>query len=179
MLLNRPDVFPIIYTARPGLPPEFVADHIGYAPEAEMARQQVGLDAIPVVGYGKMRWLAVEHGKHDSDYVKPSPMQATIAILSALLHGAPDWEHSAFDIATEAAPIPDALKDQPWHVIVCEDSTGGIRGVRAAVERLREFHEIKLTAVGIAQDAAKVAALQGVADFIVEDVNAGLARVLG
>ena len=179
LLLSRADVYPTIYTARPGLPPEFVTEQAGYPPEAEMARERVGLEAVPVIGYGKMRWLAIEHQRHDSDYVKPSPMQAKIAILSALLHGAADWEKTAFDIATDAAPIPENLRDQPWHVIVCEDSTGGIRGVQAAVEQLQRDHDVTLTAVGIAKQAGNITALQEVADFIAEDVNAGLAQALG
>jgi hypothetical protein len=179
MLLTRADVFPTLYTARPGLAPEFVADQIGYSPEAEMAQKQVGLDAIPVVGYGKMRWLALQDQRHDSDYLKPSPMHASVAIFSALLYSESDWERRAFDIAIRTEGIPQNLKDEPWHVIVCEDSTGGIRGVRGAVEQLQAHHDITLTAVGIAQHADNIAALQQVADVIAPDVNAGLALVLG
>ena len=87
MLLNRADVFPTLYTARPGLPPDFVTDHAGYSPEAEMARQQVGLETVPAVGYGKMRWLALQDQRHDSDYLQPSPVHATVAVFNALLHG--------------------------------------------------------------------------------------------
>jgi urease accessory protein UreF len=50
--------------------------------------------------------------------------------------------------------------------------------VRGAVERLAAHHDITLTAVGIAQHADNIAALEAVADFIAPDVNTGLAQAL-
>ena len=177
-LLNDPATYPVIYTARPSLPPEFVSDQHGYAPEAEMAQHLVGLDDVPLIGYGKVHWLALTHDQDESHYLKPSPTHAEIAIVAALLYGTDHWEIHAFDIATGLAPLPETLKDEPWHVIVCEDSTGGIRGVRGAVERLQALHDVTLTAVGIGTQADNVAALESVADIVAPDVNAGLAQAL-
>jgi hypothetical protein len=53
-----------LYTARPSLPPadaNVTAD--GYSPEAEMARSLVGLDDYPLIGLGRVRWLAERAGR--------------------------------------------------------------------------------------------------------------------
>lgn len=178
-LQNTHNLFPTVYTARPSLPPSFVQEKVGYPPEAEIAGRQLALDGVPLVGYGRMQWLAEQQGVPANSYVKPSPVQALTAIFSALLRGTPDWERRAFHLALAQEPIPDHLKDAPWRVIVFEDSTGGIRGVREAVALLAQQHEVSVTAVGIAKEAENIAALRKVADHIADDVNAGLAWALG
>ncbi|HLA45911.1 MAG TPA: hypothetical protein VJZ27_20855, partial [Aggregatilineales bacterium] len=170
------NVQPVIYTARPSLPPGFVSDWHGYSPEAEIAQRLLGLFDAPLVGYGRMEWIAQQKHVPVGDYVKPSPMQALAAIYSALLYDAPGWEESAFELLISDSPPPgDAFR-----VIVCEDSTGGIRGVREAVEILRERHGLDITfsAVGIAKAPENIAALEKVADYVAADVNTGLALAL-
>ena len=68
---------------------------------------------------------------------------------------------------------------EPWHVVVCEDSPSSIRGVRTAVTRLAEWHDVTMTAVGIAHAPENEAVLTGVAEHVVGDVNTGLSLALG
>ena len=71
-----------------------------------------------------------------------------------------------------------ALRGSPVVVVVFEDSTGGIRATRQAVERLtRAGLNVTLKAVGVSPNPDKRAALAEVADQVVDDINAGLAVV--
>lgn len=169
----------VIYTARPGLPPSFVQDWVGYSPEAEIAQKLLQLHNIPVIGYGRVQWLAQQTGVHPASYVKPSPVQALAAIYSAVLYGSENWEENALRLAISDGHLPEVIMAQPLHVIVCEDSTGGIRGVRQAVEHLQKYHDVTFKAVGVADGAVKRDALQSVADYVAENVNEGLGWALG
>ena len=52
------------YTLRPSLPPRQVPEsRAGYAPEAEMALNLVGLSGIPLIGYGRIRYLALKRAR--------------------------------------------------------------------------------------------------------------------
>lgn len=170
---------PVIYTARPGLPPTFVNDWLGYSPEAEIAQKLLKLHRLPVIGYGRVQWLAQQTGAHPASYVKPSPVQALAAIYSAILYGSEMWEERGLRSAAVDGQIPEEVTAHPLHIIVCEDSTGGIRGVRQAVECLQKYHDVTFTAVGVADGAVKREALKSAADYVAEDVNEGLAWALG
>lgn len=168
----------VIYTARPGLPPTFISNWLGYSPEAEIAQKLLQLYQIPVIGYGRVQWLAQQMNTHPASYVKPSPVQALVAIYSAVLYGSENWEEKALRLAATDGHLPPEITAHPLHVIVCEDSTGGIRGVRQAVEHLQKSHDVTFTAVGVADGELKRAALKTVADYVADNVNEGLAWAL-
>jgi hypothetical protein len=64
-------------------------------------------------------------------------------------------------------------------IIVFEDTGGGIRSARAAVNLLRKAGiPIEMEAVGIADQAVKRNALSGLADRLFGDVNQALTSVL-
>lgn len=180
-MIEEVDIRPTIYTARPSLPPGFVMNWRGYSPEAEIAQRLLGMTAVPLIGYGRMQWLAQQHGVPTNTYVKPSPVQPLAAIYSAILHDMddPQWEKRALELAVSDDPLPETLFSDPWHVIIFEDSYGSIQGARQAVQRISQYHEVKFTAVGIAADPAKTASLSQVADHVAPDINAGLAWALG
>jgi hypothetical protein len=74
-------IHPVVYTARPSLPPaDSGAPARGYSPEAELARELVGLEAWPLIAFGSLRWLALETGEMAARLVKPSPVQALAAV---------------------------------------------------------------------------------------------------
>lgn len=150
------------YTQRPSLPPrEIPGPLIGYAPEAEMALELVGLRHIPLIGYGRIRYLAEQTGVDAELYLKPSPVQALAAIFAALTRREEPSLHMAarFYAGDSQMGIPPELS--PLKVHVFEDSAGGIQAVRRAVELLRVEHcEVEMVAWGIAQHAEKVAALE-------------------
>ena len=72
-------------TLRPSLPP--VQNKNGnaiYSPETELARHFIGLDSMPIIGYGEMNWLAEQLGLEADSLIKPAPYQALTALASAL-----------------------------------------------------------------------------------------------
>ncbi len=125
-----------IYTARPSLPPNGSgASPNGYSPEAELAQELVGLTDWPLIGLGQLQWLAARYGAQTAQIVKPSPVQALAAMGAAVgpetaaLEAA--WD---FHITGELrGPLAD-LGATTVHVF--EDTVGGMRGVRGAVELL-------------------------------------------
>lgn len=126
-----------LYTARPSLPPhDTEASQHGYSPEAEMARSLVRLDPWPLIGLGRLQWLAERVGVDVETLVKPSPVQALAAIGAA----ATGQETAALESAwalqlgnTLTPPLSD-LKNTTIHVF--EDSAGGLQAVQYAAEQL-------------------------------------------
>ncbi len=178
------DVFAVIYTARPSLAPiELPAQPRGYTPEAEIARKMVGLDPVPVMGFGKVDWLARRLGRGGADaagFVKPSPVQSIAAIAAA---------RTGLEIESLKAALAVARGDHLRYpltacanerVHVFEDSASSLRAVTRAVELLnRQGLNLSLVRHGIAPAASpKRAALEKVADVVHQDVNEGLAQVL-
>lgn len=180
-----------IFTARPSLPPADLAatpsgvpnthQIAGYAPEAELATELLGLAGrVPMIGQGRVGWLAVRHGRGAADYIKPSPVQGLAAIGAAASGTETDALNAAaalYEHGSLTGPLA-ALRGSPVGVVVFEDSTGGIRATRQAVERLTQAGlDVTLRAVGVSPNPDKRAALAEVADQVVDDINAGLAVV--
>lgn len=185
--MQPPDRGAAIFTARPSLSPaDLPADQrghpaSGYAPEAELAADLIGLNGkLPLIGQGRIGWLAWKTGRGVAEYLKPSPVQALAAAgaaafgseTSALQAAAALFEHGAL-----TGPLA-ALDSRPTRVIVFEDSTGGIRATRRACELLQKAGlDVSFQAVGVSPQADKRAALDPVADHVVDDMNAGLALI--
>lgn len=179
----------VVYTARPSLPPFDLASDaapgrgpIGYAPEAELALDLLELVGhLPLIGQGRVGWLAWRNGRAAADYIKPSPVQALAAIGAA----ASGYEMDALIAAAALAeqrelrgPLAE-LRDETIHVIVFEDSTGGIHATHGAVEQLQHAGiNASFEAIGVSPHADKRAALNTVTDQVVDDINEGLALVL-
>ena len=138
--LYHPDHHLAAFTARPsGIPVGINESSLGYAPEAELALDLVGMNDIPLMAFGKLEYIAAQHGLMPSTLVKPSPFQALAATLAAwtrdelsALHAAYDW-HRAGKLNGKFAELP---KD--FELIVVEDTMGGIRSVRTAGEIFRQ-----------------------------------------
>lgn len=170
-----------IFTARPSHPPE--GDTLDYAPEAELARELVKLPSdTPLIAAGRMQWIAAQRERMAADYIKPSPVQALASIGAALS------KDEVASLKAAVALVEDGILQDPLarlkqgttRIIVFEDSTGGIRAVRRAVEHLRRHQiDLRFEAVGVAVEDTKKAALTTVADRVVDDVNTGLIPILG
>ncbi len=165
-----------IFTARPSLPPAGPA--LGYAPEADLAAELLELrGVVPVIGAGRLQWLAEQQGRATADYIKPYATQALAAIGAALLQQElPALEAAAALTENQRLQYPlTMLLQQITDIVVFEDSRGGILATQRAVEQLRgQGATINLRAVGVSTDASKRAALSSVADVVVNDVNEGL-----
>ncbi len=184
--LREPGRGAAIFTARPSLAPADLvgapaAVLTGYAPEAELAVELLDLAGkVPLIGQGRVTWLAQRYGRGAADYIKPSPVQGLAAIGAAASGTETDALNAAaalYEHGELTAPLA-ALREQTTQVIVFEDSAGGIRATRHAVERLIQAGlDVHLMAVGVSTNSDKRAALAAVADTVVDDVNAGLALV--
>lgn len=179
-----------IYTARPSRPPadlppdEPVGEPpAGYPPEAELAAELVGLAGrAPLIGQGRMGWLAWRRGCAAADYIKPSPVQALSAIAAAASGMETESLRAAVHLLERgelSGPL-SALREGPVHIVIYEDSAGGICAVQDAVALLQQAGvSASLKGIGVSPQPDKRAALATVADHLVEDVNEGLALVLG
>lgn len=173
-----------IFTARPSLPPPDVTyDPLpGYAPEAELAVELLGVDGqLPLIGQGRISWVAELHGRVAADYVKPSPVQALAAIGAAVSRQERAGLQAAATLIEHeqlTGPLAD-LSSHSTRVIVYEDAVTGIYAAQRAVERLHAAGlDISFEAVGVSPHPDKRAALATVANRVVDDINQGLKPLL-
>ena len=167
-----------VFTARPSLPPRGTRGGTGYfTPEAELAVQLVGLDTLPMIGFGRMQWLAQERGGDADLWVKPAPIHALAAMGAAIsgdekagLLGA----HALVEEGRLRTPFTE-LVDETLNVTVFEDSAHSVQAVERGVEILRAAGaECRFAARGIATYPEKCANLEKVGASVFPDVNAAL-----
>lgn len=127
------------FTARPSHPPRGVESSIGYAPEAELALELVGMADIPLMAFGKLEYIAAQHGLDPAALIKPSPFQALAGALAAwtgdelsALLAAHDWQVSG-KLNSRFGELPKSFE-----LFVVEDTLGGIRSTRAAGKILQK-----------------------------------------
>lgn len=151
------------FTARPSHPPHGVDTSVGYAPEAELALELVGMADIPLMAFGKLEYIAAQHGLDPAALIKPSPFQALAGILAAwtgdersALQAAYEW-HDTGKLNGHFGRLPKSFE-----LVVVEDTLGGIRSTRAAGEILREAgFDVKVRAFGLTSEiAAKATAFE-------------------
>jgi hypothetical protein len=148
-----------LYTTRPSLPPACAGGEpaMGYAPEAEMAQELVGLETWPLVGRGRLRWLARRAGEELGSLelgslelgslelgslelgslLKPFPVQALAAIGAAWSGQEKAALTAALALYRQGKLIPPLADLEPVSVHVFEDSPGGLQAVEHGVEALR------------------------------------------
>lgn len=152
------------FTARPSAPPREIEDPpLGYAPEAEIALELVGLPEIPLISFGRLQYLGEQRGYDPEILLKPSPVQALAGIAAALtgdewsaLQAACDWYETG-QLTGSLARLPKTLE-----VSIVEDTLSGIRSVISAGEILQKAGlEITVHAYGLTSgSAAKSAAFE-------------------
>lgn len=173
----------VIFTARPSLPPAGAAtpQGNGFSPEAELALELLGFDGqIPLIGQGRVGWLARQRGRGTADYTKPSPVQALAAIGAGIAGDECAALHAAAALVEDGrleGPLA-ALRDHTLSLTVFEDGIGGIRATLDAARLLQNAGvDVRARAIGISPHPDKRAALSVVAHHVVDDVNAGLALI--
>ena len=169
------EIRPVVFTARPSLPPGGVRDDAHYySPEAELAVELVGLDSIPLIASGRTEWLAWKTGADPHTFIKPAPVHALAAIGAAIsgdeiagLMAA----HIFLDKALLSSPLSD-LVGSDLHVTVFEDSARSIDSVSKVLDLLREFGvQSSLSAKGIAVNHEKRMLLNKSGATLFDDVN--------
>ncbi len=134
-----------LYTARPSLPPPGADEPaIGYSPEAEMARELVGLEAAPLIALGRLRWLAERTGERSENLVKPSPVQALAAVGAAFSgqEAASLCAALALHLSGELSAPLSEVDGTVLHVF--EDTPGGLQAVERTVHVLT-FHGLRVS----------------------------------
>ena len=149
------------FTSRPSAPPRDVdTSHIGYAPEAELALELVGLPVIPLIGYGRLEYLAMQRGLDTAALVKPSPIQALAAIAAAFtgeewpaIRAAADWQKTG-RLNSVFSRLPGSFE-----LIVVEDTMGGIFSTLKAGEILQQAGmDITIQTLGLTLGSSSKAA---------------------
>ncbi len=142
----------VAFTARPSGPPSEIGEStVGYAPEAELALELVGLSNTPLIAFGKLEYLASQYGLEPATLVKPSPVQALAAVLAAwtgeewpALQAANHWH--------ETGILNEMFNQLPktFELIVVEDTMGGIHSARSAGEIFKKAGlEVNVRAIGL------------------------------
>ncbi len=166
------------YTARPSGPPRGVPPAPGYAPEAEMALEVVGLPDLPLIGFGRLAYFAERNARSRGQaLLKPAPFHALSAIFAALLRD----EQAALERASRwlwhNQPVLDGLPPE-MEVLGFEDSVAGLKGMFAAVSALQEAGlAVAFRPFGVSQHPEKAQALAAQGAQVVPTVNEGLALV--
>jgi len=169
-----------VYTARPSGPPRAVRPAPnGYAPEAELALAILGLDDLPLIGYGRLVWFAEREGLPlDESLMKPAPMHALSALLAAWLGDEVEALSRAWALLRGDRDALDGLPPFPWHVYALDDTAQGLRGVLAAVDALvRLGLDVTCHPLGVGTNPEKTAALSALGALVFPDVNAALTLV--
>jgi phosphoglycolate phosphatase-like HAD superfamily hydrolase len=173
--LSNPDYHLAAFTSRPSKPPcEIQQIPLGYAPEAELALELVGLPHIPLMAFGKLEYLSAQFGLDPASLVKPSPFHALAAILAAwtgeewlALQAAYHW--------LETGTINKAFRQLPktFELIVVEDTMGGVHSVHAAGKILKDAgFNVDVRAIGLTSgNVAKAAAFESAGVPSYEDWN--------
>ena len=139
-------------TARPSLPPRgATSDGEPYPPEAEAALELIGLPDLPLVGLGKLEYVARQAKLAVESLLKPAPAQALAATLVALgedelaaLERVVAWLRQPSQ-ALRCEHLPEHLE---LHVV--EDTLGGIHSARAAATVLQQSgYSVRLYAWGL------------------------------
>lgn len=155
--LRQTNIHLAALTARPSAPPREVnVSHFGYAPEAELALELVGLADIPLIAFGKLEYLASQRGLDAGSLIKPAPAHALAAAAAAYtgdewagLQSAGNWVQTG-QLKGVFAHLPRAFE-----LFVVEDTLGGIRSSQAAGEILRQNgFDVNVHALGLTSGSA-------------------------
>ncbi len=168
-----------LLTARPSLPPRECEPLVGYTAEAELAARLAGLEALPKVGFGSLRYWGAAIGFSAEQLIKPEPGHALGALLAGLARSEwPALQEAGLLLKEGRLPAVEWLPKR-LSVHVFEDSPIGIRATRRAVELLRgQGIQADLHAWGIAENPNKVRALQSEGARVFADVNLALENAI-
>jgi beta-phosphoglucomutase-like phosphatase (HAD superfamily) len=165
-----------IFTNRPSNP----GGEMFGTPEAELGAALVGLEHVPLVGYGEMRWGAERFNLSLDQVRKPSPVHALAALRAAL--GADPLEA----VEESVRLVHQGREKGNWwalagaQVWVFEDTPAGLESGKAAQQVLAEEGvDVSLVPVGIARDEVKIAALEARGARVYPDLGSALSDLVG
>ena len=146
-----------VITSRPSRAPAGVFS----TPEAELGARLVGLENIPIAGWGGLCWLGLQTHISPQSFLKPSPVHALAGMRMALGAGQEIALKEAADLAENGLAGPDWHQLRESEISVFEDTPGGVQSLQAAV-RLLEKGGVPLRPAyyGIAREPVKLQALE-------------------
>ncbi len=165
-----------VFTARPSLPPRGTAAQVGYAPEAEMALALVGLDQVPLIGFGRLQALCDGQARAAERLLKPHPFHALAALLAAL------WDDETRALRQAARwlldrhpPEATSLPAEGIHLVVIEDSVTGLRAAQAALGAVQTLGiPTRLTLVGLATHPRKQESLRAAGAQVFPEIHSAI-----
>lgn len=146
-------------------------------PEAELGAELVGLDFLPIIGFGEMTWLANQIGEDVSTLQKPAVQHALAAILAATGMPAADALLEAQKIALGQSDFDLAFLNGR-EMYVFEDTPAGVVAAENAHQVLAQRNiDVKVRKIGIAQDDIKGNALATLGAEVFSSIGEALAVV--
>jgi len=180
-----------VMTARPSLAPVANANMPGATPEAELALELIGLQFIPLVGYGSLGWIAAHHGILPESLIKPAPFQALAALLASDGRPISLALQQAMEMILKFGEVEEAsingmpmIRGEIWQddalvIHVFEDSPIGIQSVRQAADFIAKVGPgVQVQAWGIASQPDKVNALERAGAVVMDSVNKAIPAAL-
>lgn len=177
-LTSSKNFFSVAITARPSLYPA-TKNHKNFGlnfPEAELALQCLKLEEFPCVGFGAMEYLGLQKKSSGEHFVKPAPMHALVAILTASgmdVEEALNLSHEyIFTKRTDEVINYFSNFIKPIQACIFEDSIIGIQSLNRICELLRnDGIYISSKAYGIAKELNKINALKKENAIIYPTIN--------
>jgi phosphoglycolate phosphatase-like HAD superfamily hydrolase len=155
--LAQPEHAAAIITSRPSIPPAGVFS----TPEAELGAKLVGLEGIPILGWGGMCWLGLQTHVNPQSFLKPSPVHALAGMRIAMGEPQETALTETADLVENGIAGAEWEKLQGADVYVFEDTPGGVRSLQGAAKVLGRLDvAIKVRCFGIAHQPIKVKALE-------------------
>jgi len=178
--LRLRNLYASVYTARPSLPPRELDENFkNFSPEAEIALKLCGLEELPLIGYGKLGYLASKTGRTIPEYIKPAPVQALAGIAAALTGS--EWLGLQWAARTADGIFPDNQEFQlpkEFKLYILEDSAAGIQGGHSAIQLLNQNGwEVEFHPMGISKHLEKIKSLENIGAVIYQDVNTALSAI--
>jgi hypothetical protein len=147
-------------------------------PEAESGVELIGLQSLPIIGNGEIRWLAQKMDMEISELLKPAPVHALAATLAAFGSSLKDSLVHAYDIVNaNYSTNLHALKNGT--VYVFEDTVAGL----ISADRMQEILQqndipVEIEKLGISADPLKRSHLKDQGAKIYDSINAALSELI-
>ena len=169
--LEKENHHAVIFTGRPSYSPSKLIS----APEAELGAQCVGMESLPIAGWGGILWLSTRLNCDPQTLLKPAPGHALLGLQLAL--GDP------LETALEktAKFLNGSQVDRSWEalqnaeIFVFEDAVSGINSLAQARDILQELGiHISITPIGISDKVSKQEVLEGVGATVFDNFSEAL-----
>jgi hypothetical protein len=157
--ISAPGHAATMITSRPSVPPAGIFS----TPEAELGARLVGLESIPILGWGGMCWLGQQRQADPQTFLKPSPVHALAGLRMTLGENQETALTEAVKLVETGLPGTEWEPFERAQVCIFEDTPAGIKSLQVAKNVLGKAGiEIEAMNYGIAQKPVKVQALRSI-----------------